>query len=94
MKTDRWGKVKLELAVFNQALEVRKVSELIVYIAAFCFGGALGEPNINPGVDCVKDAVDEGGIVCTFGYVGGEIRGNLWLPRVEAYGEQIVLSKK
>ena len=75
-------------------MEVRKVHELVVYIATFCFGGALGEPTINPGVDCGEDAGDEGGVVCTLGFGGGEIGGNLWLSRVEVYGEQRVLSKK
>ena len=75
-------------------VEVRKVNEIVVYIAAFCFGGALGEPTINPGVNCGEDAGDEGGIVRTLGFVGGEIGGNILLPRVEAYGEQRVLSKK
>ena len=75
-------------------MEVRKVNELLVYIAAFCFGGALGEPTINPGVDCGEDAGDEDGFVRTLGFVEGEIGGNLWLPRVKAYGEQIFLSKK
>ena len=75
-------------------MEVRKVNELIVYIAAFCFGGALGAPTINPGVDCGEYAGDEGGVVRTLGFVGGEIRGYLWLPRVKAYGEHRVLSKK
>ena len=75
-------------------MEVGKVDELVVYVAAFCFGGALGEPTIDPGVDCGEDAGNEGGIVCTFGFVGGEIGGNIWLPGVEAYGEQGVLSKK
>ena len=82
------------MAVFYQALEVRKVSELIVYIAAFCFGGALDEPTINPGVNCGEDAGYEGGIVRNLGFVGGEIGGNIWLPRFEAYGEQRVLFKK
>ena len=94
MQTDGWGKVKLELADFYRAVEVRKVNELVVYIAALFFGGALGEPTINPGVDCSEDDGDEGGIVRTLGFVGGEIGGNIWLPRVEAYGEQRVLSKK
>ena len=82
------------MADFYQAVEVRKVNELVVYIAAFCFGGALGEPTINPGVDCSEDGGDEGGIVRTLGFVGGEIGGNILLPRVEAYGEQRILSKK
>ena len=71
-----------------------EVDELVVYVAAFCFGGALSEPTINPGVDCSEDSLYEGGIVSTLGFVGGEIGGNLWLPRFEAYGEQRVLSKK
>ena len=91
---DGWGKVKLELAGFYGAMEVRKVNELVVYIAAFYFGGALGEPTINPGVDCGEDAGDEGGVVCTLGFVGGDIGRNLWLPRVKEYGEQRVPSKK
>ena len=94
MQTDGWGKVKLELTGFYRALEVRKFNELVVYIAAFCFDCALGEPTINPGVDCGEDAGDEGGVVRTLGFIGGEIGGNLWLPRVEDYGEQRVLSKK
>ena len=94
MRTDGWGKDKLELTDFYRAVEVRKVNELVVYIAAFCFGGARGEPTINPGVECGEDAGDEGGVVRTLGFIGGEIGGNLWLPRVEAYGEQRVLSKK
>ena len=94
MPTDGWGKVKLELAGFYRAVEVGKVNDLIVYVAAFCFGGALGEPTINAGVDCDEDAFNEGGIFRTLGFVGGEIGGNIWLPRVEAYGEQRVLSKK
>ena len=75
-------------------MEVGKVEELVVYVAALCFGCALVEPTINPGVNCSEDGGDEGVIVCTFGLVGGEIGGNLWLPGVEAYGEQGVLSKK
>ena len=94
MRTDGWGTVKLELADFYRAVEVRKVNELVVNVAAFCFGCALGEPTINPGVDCSEDAGNEGGIVRNLGFVGGEIGGNIWLPRVEAYGEQRVLSKK
>ena len=94
MQTDGWGKVELELADFDRAVEVGKIDKLVVYVVAFCFGGALGEPTINPGVDCGKDAGDEGGIVFTLGIVGGEIGGNLWLPGVEAYGDQGVLSKK
>ena len=94
MRTNVWGKVKLELADFYRAVEVRKVNELVVYIATFCFGGALGKRTINPGVGCGVDAGDEGGIVRTLGFLGGEIGGNFWLPRVEAYGEQRVLSKK
>ena len=88
------GKVKLELAGFYQAVEVRKVNELVVYVAALCFGGALGEPTINLDVDCSEDDGNEGGIVGTLGFVGGEIGGNLWLPRFEAYGKQIFISKK
>ena len=87
MRTDGWGKVKLELTDFYRAVEVGKVNELVVYVAAFCFGGALDDPTINPGVNCGEDAGDEGGIVCNLGFVGGEIGGNIWLPRVEAYGE-------
>ena len=94
MRTDGWGKVELELADCDRAVEVRKMDKLVVYVAVFCFGGALGEPTINPGVDCGGDAGNEGGIVCTLGLVGGEIGGNLWLPGVEAYGEQGFLSKK
>ena len=94
MRPYGWGKVKLELAYFHRAVEVRKFNELVVYIAEFCFSGELGEPTINPGVDCSEDAGDEGGIICTLGFVRGEIGGNLWLPRVKAYCEQIVLSKK
>ena len=75
-------------------MEVGKFYELVVYVASFFFGGALGEPTINPGVDCSEDDGDEGGIVRTLGFVGGEIGGNLWFPRVKAYGEQRVLSKK
>ena len=78
----------MELVDFYRAASIRKVNELVVYIAAFCFGGALGEPTINPGVNCGEDAGYEGGIVCTLGLVGGEIGGNLWLPGVEAYGDQ------
>ena len=74
-------------------MEVGKIDELIVYVAAFYFGGALGEPTINPGVDCVEDSVNEGGIVCTLGLVGGEIGENLWLPGFEVYGEQGGLAK-
>ena len=77
MQTDGWGKVKIELADFYRAVEVGKVNELVVYVVAFCFGGALGEATINPGVDCGDDAGNEGGIVCTLGFVGGEIGGNL-----------------
>ena len=84
---DQWGKVELELADFDQAVEVVKIDKLIVYVAAFCFRGALGEPTINPGVNCGEDAGDEGGIVRALDFVGGEIGVNLWLPRVEAYGE-------
>ena len=58
-------------------MEVRKVNELVVYIAAFCFGGALGEPTINSGVDCGEDYGNGGGVVCTLGFLGGEIGGNL-----------------
>ena len=94
MQTDGWGKVELELADFYRAVEVGKIDELVVYIAAFCFCGALGEPSINPGVDCGEDYGNEGGIVCSLGLVGGEIEGNVWLPGVEAYGDQGVLSKK
>ena len=68
-------------------MEVVKIDKLVVYVAVFCFGGALGEPTINPGVKYAEDAGDEGGIVCNLGLVGDEIRGNLWLPGVEAYGE-------
>ena len=94
MRTDGWGKVKLELTDFYRAVDVGKANELVVYVAAFCFGGALGEPTIDPGVDCGEDAGNEGGIIRTLGFVGGEIGVNLWLPRVKAYGEQKVLSKK
>ena len=94
MRPYGWGKVKLELAYFHRAVEVRKFNELVVYIAAFCFGCALSEPTINPGVDCSEDAGNEGGVVHNLGFIGGEIGGNLWLPRVEDYGEQRVLSKK
>ena len=82
MRTDGWGKVELELADFDQAVEVVKIDKLIVYVAAFCFGGALGEPTINPGVDFGEDSGDEGGIVCTLGLIGGEIGGNILLPGV------------
>ena len=51
MRTDGWGKIKLELADFYRAVEDVKVNELVVYVALFCFGGALGEPTIKPGVD-------------------------------------------
>ena len=44
-------------------MEVRKIDKLVFYVAAFCFGGALGEPTINLGVNCDEDAGDEGGIV-------------------------------
>ena len=91
---DRWGKFKLELANFYQAVEVGKFNELVVYLAAFGFGGALGEPTINLGVNCGENAGDKGGIFRTLGFVGGDIGGNIWLPRVEAYGDQRVLSKK
>ena len=69
------GKVELELADFDRAVEVRKVNYLVVYIVAFCFSGALCEPNINKGVNCGEDAGNEGGIVCTLGFVGGAIGG-------------------
>ena len=75
-------------------MEAGKIDELVVYIAAFFFGGALGEPTINPGVDCSEDSGDEGEIVCTLGLVGGEIGGNIWLPGVKVYGEQGGLAKK
>ena len=91
---DGWGGIELELADFDRAVEVGKIDKLIVYVAAFCFGGALGEPTINPGVDCGEDDGDEGGIVSNLGLLGGEIGGNLWLPGVEAYGEQGGLAKK
>ena len=68
-------------------MEVRKDNELVVYVAAFCFGGALGGPTINPGIDCGEDAGNEGWIFRTLGFIGVEIGGNLSLPRVEAYGE-------
>ena len=58
MQTDRWGKVELELADFYRAVEVGKINELVIYVAAFCFGGALGEPTINRCVDCGEDAGD------------------------------------
>ena len=61
---------------------------------AFCFGGALSEPSINPGVDCGEDYGNECGIVCTLVLIGGEIGRNLWLIGVEAYGEQGGLAKK
>ena len=82
------------MADFYRAVEVRNVNELVIYIVAFCFGCALGEPTINRGDDCGEDSGNEGGIVRTLGFVGDEIGGNLWLPRVEAYGEQRVLYKK
>ena len=69
MQTDGWGKVELELVDFDGAVEVGKFDELVVYVAAFCFGGALSEPTINTRVDCGEDAGDEGGIVCTLGFV-------------------------
>ena len=94
MRTDGWGKVKLGLADFYRVVEVGKVNELVVYVAVFCVGGALGDPTINLGVDCGEDAGDEGGIIRTLGFVGGEIGVNLWLPRVKVDGEQRVLSKK
>ena len=94
MQTDGWGKVELELTDFYRAVDVEKIDELVVSAAAFCFGGALDEPTINPGVDYSEDAGDEGGIVCTLGLVGGEIGRNLWLIGVEAYGEQGGLAKK
>ena len=75
-------------------MEVGKIYDIVVYVAAFCFGAALGDPTTNPGVDCGEDAGNEGGIVCTLVLVGGDIGGNLWLPGVKAYGEQGVLSKK
>ena len=71
VRTDGWGEVGLELAGFDRAVEVGKIDELVFYVAAFCFGGALGEPTINPGVDCSEDAGNEGEIVCTLGIVGG-----------------------
>ena len=52
MQTDGWGKVKLELADFHRAVEAGKVNELVVYVTAFYFSGALGETIINPGVNC------------------------------------------
>ena len=76
---DQWGKVELELADFDRAVEVGKVDELAVYVAAFCFWLCTGEPTINPGVDCGEDADNEGGIVCTLGFVGGDIGRNIWL---------------
>ena len=88
------GKVELELADFYRAVEVRKIDELVIYVAAFCFSGALGEPTINPGVDCGEDACDEIGILCTLVLVGVEIGGNLWLTEVDAYGEKGGLAKK
>ena len=94
MRTDGWGKVELELADFDREVEVGKIDELVVYVAAFFFGGALGEPTINPGIDCGDDAGYEGGIVCALGIIGGEIGGNIWLSGVEAYGEQGGLAKK
>ena len=93
MQTDGWGKVELELAGFDQAVEVGKVDEFFVYVVAFYFGGAFGEPTINPGVNCGEDAGDEGGIFCTLVFVGGDIGGNFWLLGVNAYGEQGVISK-
>ena len=69
---DGGGKVELELADFDRTVEVGKIDELVVYVASFCFGGALGGPTINPGVDYSEDAGDEGGIVCTLGLVGLE----------------------
>ena len=80
---DGWGGIELELADFDRAVEVGKIDKLVVYVAAFCFGGALGEPTINPGVDCSEDSGDGGEIVCTLGLVGGEIGENLWLPGFE-----------
>ena len=94
MQKDEWGKVELKLADFDRAVEVGKIDDLVVYVAAFCFGGALGEPTINPGVDYGEYSGYEVGIVCTLGLLGGEIGGNLWLPVVEAYSEQGGLAKK
>ena len=82
MQTDGWGKVELELADFDRLVEVGNVNKLVVYVAAFCFGGALGEPTINPGINFGEDADNEGGIVHTLRFVGGDIGGNLWFPRV------------
>ena len=78
----------------NWNWRIFKINELVVYVAEFCFGGALGEPTINPGIDFGEDADNEGGIVHTLRFVGGEIGENLWFPRVKACGEQRVLSKK
>ena len=69
MRTDGWGKVELELADFDRAVEVVKVDELVVYVAAFYFGGALGDPTVDPGVDCGEDAGNEGRIFCTLGFI-------------------------
>ena len=73
MRTDVWGKVELELVGFDQSVEVGNIDKLAVYVAAFCFCGALCEPTINPGIDFGEDSGDEGGIVCTLGLIGGEI---------------------
>ena len=54
-------------------MEVRKVNDLVVYVSAFYFGCSLGVPTINTGVDCGEDAGNEGGIVCTLIFVGGDI---------------------
>ena len=67
--------METEAADFDRAVEVRKVNELVVYVAAFYFGCALGEPTINPGVDYGEDAVYESWIVCTLGFIGGAIGG-------------------
>ena len=94
-RANRWmGLVELELTDFDQAVDVIKIYKLVVYVAAFFFGGAFGEPTINPGVDCSNDDGDEGGIICTLGLVGGQIGGNIWLTGVEAYGMQGGLAKK
>ena len=81
------GRLNWNWRILIERWRSEKIDKIVVYVAAFCFGGALGDPNINTGVDCGEDAGDEFGIVYTLGLVGGDIGGNIWLPGVEAYGE-------